>query len=313
MPAVGSLDIPPLSATRYSREGLLDALKNQPVLPSTEVAVAALYADEIEPDIVALLERARTEDLDGASQRLLFRGLHILGGRRFPAAYRPLIAFLRGPRDRVEALLGDAITETLSQIIAGMFDGDVEPILTLIWDLEVDEFVREAALKTFAFLTIDGRIRRDTAEAFLLRFERDGTAPADDMIWHGWMTAVALLGFDQLSGRVHAAFEDGRIPDWVAGEKDYRKLLADALRRPGDPALLERERVGYIKDVLVELGRFPDNEADVATTVPATSEVASYWPLPDERLPVRNPWRGVGRNDPCPCESGKKFKKCCMP
>nr|WP_319555053.1 SEC-C metal-binding domain-containing protein [uncultured Vibrio sp.] len=24
-----------------------------------------------------------------------------------------------------------------------------------------------------------------------------------------------------------------------------------------------------------------------------------------------NPFKGVGRNDPCPCESGKKFKHCC--
>ncbi|WP_428484137.1 SEC-C metal-binding domain-containing protein [Rhodopila sp.] len=28
--------------------------------------------------------------------------------------------------------------------------------------------------------------------------------------------------------------------------------------------------------------------------------------------PVRNPYRGVGRNDPCPCGSGKKFKNCCL-
>ncbi len=26
--------------------------------------------------------------------------------------------------------------------------------------------------------------------------------------------------------------------------------------------------------------------------------------------PARNMMRGVGRNDPCPCGSGKKFKKC---
>ena len=25
-----------------------------------------------------------------------------------------------------------------------------------------------------------------------------------------------------------------------------------------------------------------------------------------------NPFRGVGRNDPCPCGSGKKFKRCCL-
>lgn len=28
---------------------------------------------------------------------------------------------------------------------------------------------------------------------------------------------------------------------------------------------------------------------------------------------VRHGVAGVGRNDPCPCGSGRKFKKCCMP
>ncbi|HEY2538476.1 MAG TPA: SEC-C metal-binding domain-containing protein [Stellaceae bacterium] len=28
--------------------------------------------------------------------------------------------------------------------------------------------------------------------------------------------------------------------------------------------------------------------------------------------PYRNPLRAVGRNDPCPCGSGKKFKNCCI-
>ncbi|MGE4190736.1 MAG: SEC-C metal-binding domain-containing protein [Thermoanaerobaculia bacterium] len=27
--------------------------------------------------------------------------------------------------------------------------------------------------------------------------------------------------------------------------------------------------------------------------------------------PIRNATPAVGRNDPCPCASGKKFKKCC--
>ena len=26
--------------------------------------------------------------------------------------------------------------------------------------------------------------------------------------------------------------------------------------------------------------------------------------------PARNPLRDIGRNDPCPCGSGRKFKKC---
>jgi hypothetical protein len=33
--------------------------------------------------------------------------------------------------------------------------------------------------------------------------------------------------------------------------------------------------------------------------------------LEDVRLPIRNITPKVGRNDPCPCGSGKKYKKCC--
>jgi len=28
--------------------------------------------------------------------------------------------------------------------------------------------------------------------------------------------------------------------------------------------------------------------------------------------PIRNPGARIGRNDPCPCGSGRKFKRCCM-
>ncbi|MFN7843104.1 MAG: SEC-C metal-binding domain-containing protein [Pirellula sp.] len=28
--------------------------------------------------------------------------------------------------------------------------------------------------------------------------------------------------------------------------------------------------------------------------------------------PIRNRGSRVGRNDPCPCGSGKKYKNCCM-
>ncbi|MFV1959903.1 MAG: SEC-C metal-binding domain-containing protein [Planctomycetota bacterium] len=32
----------------------------------------------------------------------------------------------------------------------------------------------------------------------------------------------------------------------------------------------------------------------------------------DVREPITNPGSKIGRNDPCPCGSGLKYKKCCM-
>jgi preprotein translocase subunit SecA len=31
-----------------------------------------------------------------------------------------------------------------------------------------------------------------------------------------------------------------------------------------------------------------------------------------KKQPIRNKDKKVGPNDPCPCGSGKKYKKCCM-
>src|SRR6266850_1157957 len=36
------------------------------------------------------------------------------------------------------------------------------------------------------------------------------------------------------------------------------------------------------------------------------------WQPEPPNVPAVNPFKGIGRNDPCPCGSGKKFKKCCL-
>lgn len=321
MSQAAAVRIPLLEETGYTPESLLNALRNERELPTTEIAFATLYADAIEPDIVAVVERARRENLDIPSGRLLFRGIHILGGRRLTAAYRPLLAMLHGPRDRVEALLGDAITETLSCILAGLFDGDARPLYDLVADTNVDGFVREAAVHALVVLTFDGRTDRAAFEGFLLRFdEARQVAAGDEVMWHGWMRAVAVLGLTALAPRVRAAFADRRIaPEWY-DESDFDAMLKDAIERPNDRTRLADEHMGYIDDVLVALERFIESEGaddDQAYTDDGddafTDDAEASWPSwPEFGLPAHNRYRDIGRNDPCPCGSGKKFKKCCL-
>lgn len=305
-------EIPSIEQIGYSRERLLNALRNERNLPSPEIAVATLYADVIESDVTAVLEQAVREDLDIPSSNLLFRGIHILGGRRFPAAYRPLMAFLSGPQERVETLLGDAVTENLSQILAGLFDGDERPLYELVTNSGIEPFVRDAALSALTFLVFERRVDRNAFEAFLLRFDEQGLAAADNnVMWHAWMTAVAVLGMTGLEGRVRAAFADGRIaPDWC-DEDDFDELLKAAVERPDDRTRLEREQMGYIEDVLVALEKFaPSEDEEFDADGDGTDGGGLDWP--DFDVTAHNPYRNVGRNDPCPCGSGKKFKKCCL-
>ncbi len=49
-----------------------------------------------------------------------------------------------------------------------------------------------------------------------------------------------------------------------------------------------------------------DKERHVKAGMPGADEV----PLPPPVDPIHAD-KAVGRNDPCPCGSGKKYKKCC--
>ena len=90
--------------------------------------------------------------------------------------------------------------------------------------------------------------------------------------------------------------------------KDFEADLKDGTE-PGVNRLelLEEQGVTPIGDVVAlfaEWHRIREEEA---------ARLAARAVRPD--LPVTtavNPYRDVGRNDPCPCGSGKKFKKCCL-
>jgi len=50
--------------------------------------------------------------------------------------------------------------------------------------------------------------------------------------------------------------------------------------------------------------------ADGLITSSETAPTRGPRPAMPEPAFARSPYAGVGRNDPCPCGSGKKFKKC---
>ena len=43
----------------------------------------------------------------------------------------------------------------------------------------------------------------------------------------------------------------------------------------------------------------------------AVESIYVYWRLPIEKRAATRASQKLARNDPCPCGSGRKFKKCC--
>ena len=110
------------------------------------------------------------------------------------------------------------------------------------------------------------------------------------------------MGLRELQPLVQQAFER----DFIGSS--WSDLVRDSDGEPDD--WQDEDDYRPFGDAIEELSGWaafmPDQEDD-------PDDVWEHEPeLELPGVPVTNPYRGVGRNDPCPCGSGKKFKKCCL-
>ena len=292
----------------------LAALAIEPRLPVLALAMCSMRIAESAPPLRALLARAADgEKLEDEEATLLFRGLHILGGARDTQSFASLLRLLARPEEDLDFLLGDAVTATLPRIVIGMFDGDAEGLFAAIADSTRDEYVRDALLGAATFLTWEGRIDRARMVDFLARFFDTPMAEPYDFTWCGWLESVGLLGLAEMRPRAERVFSEERVDHWTYGPDSLERLLAEAADAPKDKSRFERSHLGYIEDVLDAL-QWSDHDEDPEPDDPDWRDFEAAfndrgWAEPH---PILNRWRHVGRNDPCPCGSGKKFKKCCL-
>ena len=294
----------------------IDQLATSLTLPHASIVRCTAFYPTSGPMLRAALERAADGKLvDEDDERLFFRALFIIAARRDPLAFEPLLRFLRRPDDEIDWLLGDAVTGNLPAIAIGTYDGNLDGLFDAIVDLRLSEYVRHAMLGAATFLTWEGRLERERFVSFLRRFDTERLAPDLDMAWAGWTTAIALLGLRDMVPAVEAAWDRGTVSEEFMERQEFAEALALAERQPDDRSRFKLDRLGYIEDVLTELQRFPDEEEELEPTEWEKEEdakIAAVRKSLQAGKPAFNPMRGVGRNDPCPCGSGKKAKRCCL-
>jgi len=194
--------------------------------------------------------------------------------------------------------------------MAAVFDGDPGPLYEVILDAEADEYIRSRMLEAIAMVTLRGEMPRAEAARFLRACYCELEPQDECWVWNGWQSAIALLGLVELKPLVEEAFARGFISDsWL----ELRHFEQDLQLAIDDPAALLEQSDG-------EYSLFGDTIEELSTWYCFRPET----PKPREPEHVRrntvlwqagtafNRYKNVGRNDPCPCGSGRKFKKCCL-
>ncbi len=274
-------------------------------LPRAEIEEYRHNRAELTRVFVDILHRATDDeaDLELAEWDSLFWILHLLGEAGERSAFLPIIELLREDPDWVEEELGEAITATLSGILISTFDGNREALEGLIEDQEADEFVRAAGLDAWTNAVASHWFDRDYARTYLRQYAEFRLGPRDGcFIWTKWLFALGYLGFSDLSDEAKRACADGRVHKQDMSFADFERMLAEGAAI-GDPlAFLEKDGIRPFTDALAEFENWTFGQDEYED-----DDEEEFYP----NQPVINPYRHVGRNDPCPCGSGKKFKKCC--
>jgi Protein of unknown function (DUF1186)/SEC-C motif len=273
--------------------------------------VEAIRAAQADRDTMAPIFLRTIDDFlssEGpADPNALFFIFHLLGEWREKSAYRSLAALLRLPGDVLDTILGDCITETTHRVMAAVFDGDPEPLYAIIRDSEADEYVRAKMLQTIAMLTRRGELPRDTTAAFLRDCFSQLEPKEDCYVWSGWIDAVVWLGLTELKPLVKETFLRRSIdPMWLRF-KDFEEDLQYSVDHPDAEPLHADGDLTLFGETVAEMSEW----ACFAPKAPR-QDTSDWGARTSLGMPHREPLRKVGRNDPCPCGSGKKFKKCCL-
>jgi preprotein translocase subunit SecA len=121
-------------------------------------------------------------------------------------------------------------------------------------------------------------------------------------------SSVGLRGYAQVDPKVEYKREGMRTFDLMWKGIDER--VVDIVYR------IEEVEEDALRSTWRETAAIHAEASSAALAAPAESRPTPGG-LPDQRgetgpvEPIRNVGQKVGRNDPCPCGSGKKFKNCC--
>jgi hypothetical protein len=237
----------------------------------------------------------------------------LLAQMREPKAYPRLLDLINYDEDEVRYLWDDLLTEYCVWLLRDTFNGDKSLLPPLMENRLISPWSRMVAIETWGIHYFDGHLSRDEVISIFHRLIHEvytGQPDKDDI------TVLTIIAdcirnhqLSELLADVKSIFDRNGI-DEVFYE-DYNEFIEE-YNHP-------KHRVFdiHIDDpvaVMDRWGLFQDNTEDEDLSDYYSKKDDGDYYDEDEEDSVEKPRRviKIGRNEPCPCGSGKKYKNCCI-
>jgi hypothetical protein len=295
--------------------------------PIEALAAADVHRQELVEPLLHALERglANPEGTPPEEGLLFSYATYLLAKWREPRAYPYFIRWLSLPGESAFDLGGDTPAQDGARFLAGVCGGDLQPIKELILNGEANEFCRGSGLGALAVLAAWEEVPHQTVTDYFLWLAREGLLRESNQVWNELVGACIDIEAVEVFPELRRAYEEDLIDGSVIGLRE----LDEAEESPRGTKLARfRENSPPIEDVARETYWWACFGGDSFQTIVRESryeprrtgsrvkkelefmEPFSREPILAKPQPVRVANK-VGRNEPCPCGSGKKYKKCC--
>lgn len=214
---------------------------------------------------------------------------------------------LHWSEDELNWTLGDFLTEGSGRVLASVYNGDLDALKELLENENAYEFARGQAISAITILVLQEQLDREEISAYyrqLLKSKRMTSYLYADLI-----ASACDLHLEELVPDIQWAYEEGLVDSGVIDLSDVKAEMAEA-----ETAKLEYSKSDihnkYIDNTIEELQGWYIFNKHKTTKAKLPKIPKKSLKIPSGNKPiVKN--QKIGRNDPCTCGSGKKYKKCC--
>ncbi|MCC7425001.1 MAG: DUF1186 domain-containing protein [Planctomycetaceae bacterium] len=283
---------------------------------------------EITPLLIECLRDAvrkqRDDDLFEPESNAHFFALMLLWEFRASEALPVLVEALRLPDEGALTLFGDSIFDDVPRALATLGHDRLDVVEGLFLDRSLHHDVRDAAMEASLYLLRDGVYPRERAIEAYLRGLQEASEARNVESATIMVSALADAGPESAMSQIEEAYRNGLVDEWWIALEDVQLSLKQ--HREGKYHELQDRPPTFLEDAVLDLAPSYAREKSVAGSEPdALDGGTSSDPEMMDALDLDDGWDDdlrappparlkaarIGRNDPCPCGSGKKYKKCC--
>jgi uncharacterized protein DUF1186/SEC-C motif-containing protein len=298
-----------LEGNTTMKQNLVDQLRyKENVFPQEILEDIVNNREQYTPELLNIIEYSTNhmQELQGDPDNMAhIYAIYLLAQFREKKAYQLIVDFFSVPGEISVDITGDLVTEDLGQILASVSCGDTSRMVELGEDIEINEYVRSASLQGLLTLVVCGEKSRDEVMAYYKSlFHKTLTNDESEFLLDDLSLFSTELYPEEVLHEIEQAHKKEMLDLYFLSIEDVKNTLSkgkESVLRD----LQKNPRYQLVQDVIGEMGKWACfNQKEHKSSM---LEQEDFYNI----NPIGRKSDKIGRNEPCPCGSGKKYKKCC--